>query len=305
MNNLFIIDYAEKSCHKIVIQIGYHTRQYYISSSVMVQKFMLIGRLFMVPFRANRLVLPLLLALIPGLLFAANDASLTAMATRLIALRGEVEELNNQLESKKSQHRNRMENLARQQGELEVLIHRENLRVKKLKKSLQKNKQLAIQSGAGDDQLQPVILKAIDELDRSLRGSLPFKIRERRSELAALRKQLVDGVLSAPKTVNRLWGFYEDEIRLTHENGLFKQILSVDGEPRLVQVARLGMVMMFFRTEDGRYGFIDRHDDNWRTVTVNDSRRQQIESLFDSLNRQIRRGYFEIPNALPNRLVSK
>ena len=259
----------------------------------------------MVPFRADRLVLPLLLALIPGLLFAANDASLTAMATRLIALRGEVEELNNQLESKKSQHRNRMENLARQQGELEVLIHRENLRVKKLKKSLQKNKQLAIQSGAGDDQLQPVILKAIDELDRSLRGSLPFKIRERRSELAALRKQLVDGVLSAPKTVNRLWGFYEDEIRLTHENGLFKQILSVDGEPRLVQVARLGMVMMFFRTEDGRYGFIDRHDDNWRTVTVNDSRRQQIESLFDSLNRQIRRGYFEIPNALPNRLVSK
>lgn len=235
-------------------------------------------------------------------LLGAGRASADAvdnLAQELIKLRGEVEELNAQLNSDKESHRAQMRSLAQQRGELEAAVQREEIRISKLEKSLADNRERARQLGTGDESLRPVVLQAIDELRADVRAGLPFKVEERVSELDELEGQVQAEVVAPAKAANRLWAFYEDEIGLTGENGLYSQTISLDGERRLADVARLGMVMMYFRTSDGRVGHAVRDAGDWKYLElVNTDDRRRINALFDGLQKQIRTGYFELPNPL-------
>ena len=102
------------------------------------------------------------------------------------------------------------------------------------------------------------------------------------------------------RAANKLWAFYEDEIRLTKENGVFRQSININGEERLVDVARVGMVAMFFKTSDDAYGYVTRQNGDWAYVITEDSdEKEQIAGLFDAFKKQIRTGFFTIPNQLP------
>ncbi|MBP6544680.1 MAG: hypothetical protein KA265_18965, partial [Piscinibacter sp.] len=60
-----------------------------------------------------------------------------------------------------------------------------------------------------------------------------------------------------------------------------------------------GSMMLFFKTQDGRLGVARREADGWRFVPVDAGADQErIALLFDSLGKQIRQGYFELPAAL-------
>jgi hypothetical protein len=57
--------------------------------------------------------------------------------------------------------------------------------------------------------------------------------------------------------------------------------------------------MMFFATPDNKVGYVKKSGEKYAYVTVEDSEaREQIIDLFDSLQKQIRTGYFTLPNAL-------
>ena len=68
-----------------------------------------------------------------------------------------------------------------------------------------------------------------------------------------------------------------------------------------MDVARMGMVAMYFRTPDGGTGYAERaQGGGWayrRAASSADE--QRIRSLFDALEKQIRVGWFEVPNVLP------
>src|SRR5690606_29294078 len=91
---------------------------------------------------------------------------------------------------------------------------------------------------------------------------------------------------------------YEDEFRLTRENGLFSQTISLGRERVLADVVRLGSMALYFRTQDGRVGLAQRAADGWRFVVEDDAAdRARIDALFDALRKQIRQGWFELPLA--------
>ena len=68
----------------------------------------------------------------------------------------------------------------------------------------------------------------------------------------------------------------------------------------LVDIAKLGTVFLFFQTRDNRGGIARRStNDDWKFETVdNTGDAERIKILFDSLKKQIRQGYFELPNPL-------
>lgn len=74
----------------------------------------------------------------------------------------------------------------------------------------------------------------------------------------------------------------------------------LNGEKVLADIAKLGMVFMFFQTKDNQSGMARRSaDGGWVFETASDSAdRERIRTLFDSLKKQIRQGYFELPNPL-------
>ena len=233
------------------------------------------------------------LALLASLLAAADARAqddLDALAEELVRLRGEVESLNAELNSAQEQHRARMNSLAAQKGDLEATRRREDLRIRQLEEDLADNRARAEQAGIAGEALVPVAERAIADLRAHIEGGFPFKIDE-------IANQLESGSLAPPRVINRLWSFYEDELRLTRENALYSQIIPLDGDRVLADVAKLGTVAMYFETRDGRFGQAVRAGGDWRFVELDDrSEVQQVQALFDSLNKQIRAGYFELPN---------
>ena len=81
---------------------------------------------------------------------------------------------------------------------------------------------------------------------------------------------------------------------------LDRQTLTLEGGEVLVDVARLGMVGMFFVAGDGRTGQAVRQGDTWTwTVHTDPEDTARVLELVDNLKKQVRVGFFELPWALP------
>lgn len=227
-----------------------------------------------------------------------GGADLDVLAGELVRLRGEVESLNAELNQLSEQHRAEMNALAAQKGDLEATRRREDLRIQQLESELADNRERAEQAGVSSEALVPVALEAVESLRSHIQASLPFKQDERLQALEELESQLGAGAVAPPRAINRLWGFYEDELRLTRENGLYSQVIPLSGQRVLADVAKLGTVAMYFETAEGDIGHAVSGNDGWRFETIDGgASRKQIKTLFDSLKKQIRTGYFTLPNA--------
>jgi hypothetical protein len=236
------------------------------------------------------------LALLAGLAHAQPAAD--PLTERLIALRGEVEQLNSELTLLREEQRSVLAGLNAQRAELSASADRQQLLAREAQTKLGEAEVRAIEAGASGDTLTPLLLEAIERLSAYVRGGLPFKVEERLGELEGFRTQLQNGSLSASRGVNRLWAFFEDEFRLTRENSLHSQTIQLGSERVLADVAKLGSMALYFRAQDGRLGQAQRSGANWAFVEVTDKAdSQRIRALFDALGKQIRTGYFELPLA--------
>lgn len=227
------------------------------------------------------------------------------LAGRLITLRTEVEELNQELDLLKDEQRASMASLAAQRTELAASQNRLDTQVKQLRQKLEENQAEAANAGVDNDVLLPAVIKAIDDMEQYIGTSMPFKRDERLSELEEIRVQLETNVIPPNRAANRLWALFEDEIRLTRENGIYSQTIELGGKKLLADVAKIGTVMMYYRTADEQYGQVVKAGEAWRFEPVSSPDGiASIANLFDSLQKQIRQGYFELPNTLSGRVSS-
>lgn len=236
------------------------------------------------------------LALQSGLALAQNPER---MAETLIALRAEVEQLNAELTLVRDESKTELLGLNAQRAELSAQIERQQLALKKLAEDLAQRQDAAAKAGVGDEQLGPVLLATLETLAAQVRAGLPFRTEERLAALTELRTQIESKALPPSRGANRLWAFIEDEFRLSRENSLQKQAITLDGQSMLADVARIGSVMLFFRLEDGTVGSAVPGAAGWTFEAATDELDQQrIAVLFEALSKQIRQGWFELPNAL-------
>lgn len=239
--------------------------------------------------------LPILLALAWAPSASAQETD--ARASRLADLRAEVAELAEAIELEREDLRARLRALDAQKADVQVQLRRAELRLTELRKAADERKEdLAGEASAGEA-LKPVVKAGLDDLRKVVRAGLPFRVVERLEALDKLEAQVDEGVLSPRKAAHRTWQFYEDELRLTRENALDRQIIPFEGAESLVEVARVGMLAMYFRTEEGVVGHAVRNGDGWDWVPYTDpAAKEQVDTLFDALGKQIRSGWFELPD---------
>lgn len=247
------------------------------------------------------------MALLAALLLTARAAlpqdATETLTSRLIQMRGQVDQFQSELNLKREEHKNRMAYLTAQLTEMEASRDREALRVRQLEQDLEEMKQQVAAAGETSETLAPVVQRHIDELRLQVQRGFPFKVGERMAELDEIETQLNSGVITAHRAFNRLWAFVEDELRITRENAIYTQSINLQGENILVDVAKLGNAMMYFRTRDLRYGRAVETPQGWRFELLDSAADQEsVAGLFDSLRKQIRQGYFTLPNALPQKL---
>lgn len=230
---------------------------------------------------------------------AQSPSSPGALAESLIKLRSEVEQLNTEVELTRQESRTQLAALSAQKAELDAQVARLELNARKLREDLAKRQEEAAAAGVAGESLLPVLLAATSGLRDYIVAGLPFKQAQRLAELDDFRRQLEGGTLAPARAANRLWAFYEDEFRLTRENGIHAQTISLDGAEVLADVAKVGSMMLFFRTADGRMGAARQAGNQWRfEVSGDEADRKRIAAWFDSLTKQIRQGWFELPNTM-------
>lgn len=253
--------------------------------------------------RRTSLLVALLLA--PALAGATDPTD--TRAAELAKLRREVETLSAEVTAKKEDVRTRVAAIEAQSLEVEVQIRREELRLAQLDGEADARRaELAVHTGQSAA-LVPPLVTSIATIRATVERGLPFRTTERLAELDRLQEQLEDGLLPPEQAAARLWAFTEDELRLARENGLDRQVVPLPipgaGGPApasgevLADVARLGMVALYFRTDGGVVGAAVRQGDTW-TWTVFDDRDDQVavERLFEKMHHGVRTGAFTLPN---------
>ncbi len=227
----------------------------------------------------------------------SNERPVDKLVDRIVELRGDVDELDAKLDSLKQQHKSEMSSLKRKEGQLKSKKENQELRIDKLEEKLAETRKQIDEAGVATKELEPVLHDAIAAARDYVKNSLPFKRKERLAAIDKIERQFDNGALEAPRVANRLWSFYADEIRLTGETGMFRQPIKINGEERLADVVRLGMMNLYFRTDDERYGYAVRTGDGWQFQYAEASQaRERIAQLFDAQRKQIRTGFFRLPN---------
>ena len=227
--------------------------------------------------------------------------SVEAFAQRLATLRGEVEALSGELSSLTAEGRDEQRSLARQKADLELELKKEETRAAKIQAAVGQKRQVIEKDQGRDAKLAPAFERNLELVRGYVKRSLPFRRDERMAALEKLEGQVKSGLLTAPKGLSRLWTFVEDEFRLSRENGLYQQTITIEGNEQLADVVRVGAVMLLFKTQDGQVGFARLDNGRYAyQVLDNPEEQKQVRTLFDSFRKQIRAGYFQLPNTIAN-----
>ncbi|NOR54949.1 MAG: DUF3450 family protein [Sulfurovum sp.] len=227
---------------------------------------------------------------------AANNAE---MVQSIMKLRTDVEGLYSKIDENKDKSKAQMKSYAMQVADNEAQINRKETALKVATAEANKVEAQILKKGASSDDLAPMLGLAIDNLKKIIVTGLPFKIEERVADLEKIQTNLKSENITQEKALSLVWASYDDALRMTKEIGIFKEQIKIGEEVKLAKVAKIGTAMMFFMTPDEQVGYVKSTEGVYTFVLAEDEQSQmQIHTLFDALQKQIRTGYFNLPNAL-------
>lgn len=243
---------------------------------------------------------------LPSLILSASIVSgLTAssnhdeLVTSIVKLRGDVEALYTQLKDNKQRYTEEMKSLSLQITDTDAQINRKTTAIKLAKKKLEDIQDKIKTTSSSNQEIKPLIYEAIKLLEKQIMAGIPFMVNQRTADLHKIQSDLEENVITNEKALALVWASYDDAIRVTKEIGLFKQEININGTTRLAKVAKLGSVALFFSTPSDEIGYAVRKGNGYEYKTVTDPKdKEKIVALFDALQKQIRTGFFELPNAL-------
>jgi len=228
--------------------------------------------------------------------YAENN---TEMVQSIMKLRGDVEGLYTQIDENKDNYKSQMKSYAMQVADNEAQINRKETALKVANAESKKIEEQIAKKGASTNDLKPMLTVAIDNLEKIVKSGIPFKIEERVADLEKIKTDLKSGNITQEKSLSLVWASYDDTLRMTKEIGMFKQQIQIGEDQKLAKVAKIGTAMMFFITPDDQVGYVKNNGTDYTYVVASDDvSMKQIHTLFDALQKQIRTGYFNLPNAL-------
>lgn len=210
-------------------------------------------------------------------------SKIDSLSTRIALKKSELQDKSRSFRQEKVSKDRRLQLLERQIKEVDDQIA-------KVKQEFDDKKNLRAKN-------KPVAIELANRLDQYLAKTIPFKRAERRNEVKNIRQAIERGEIEAEQGLARLWSALEDEFRLTREVGLYRQKIELGGESELVDVIKLGMVLVYFKTLDGRVGMAASKGQAWTYTLVEEkSAQKQILILFESIQKRVRQGFFKVPN---------
>lgn len=116
-------------------------------------------------------------------------------------------------------------------------------------------------------EVEPLMLRMIDTLERFVAADLPFLQSERMQRVADLRAAMANPELSVAERFRQVLAAYQAEAEYGRNMASYRGELTLNGRERLVEFLRIGRVMLFYITPDnGRSGYWDRQANAWKPL---------------------------------------
>ncbi|MEM6991683.1 MAG: DUF3450 family protein [Myxococcota bacterium] len=200
----------------------------------------------------------------------------TGDAAEIARLRTAVDELAADLETERVAARDELASLRSERAELQRQVRAAQAR----KSALQTLSEEAVAQAEAQDaqtrQWDAPTREAIAAARTYVERSLPFARKARLAALDRIERDLSAAQPDHARAVERLWRFLEEEEAMGREVSVGQQVLELDGEPQIVDVIRLSMALLYFRTQDGRYGWVFPAEEGWRQALLTDVRLTEI-----------------------------
>ena len=253
-------------------------------------------------FNSRRGKVSLLLILISGMaapafVFSQTDDALTVLARQIAEKRARVETLSDQVEDSKAQYNEDLRSLETQIADVEIQINREQLRLNQIERDILEAQNEVRASRTSFENTGPIAGRLLVQLRAYVENGFPFQKEERLAAVGDMEQLLADGTVEPEIILTRAWNMVESEFRLAAESGIYRQVVMVNGEEQLSEVAKVGSVFLYFKTFNEDYGYAVPVGGGWEyRLAADRDERQQIAVLFDSLRRNIEQGFFIVPN---------
>jgi DNA repair exonuclease SbcCD ATPase subunit len=228
--------------------------------------------------------------------FAQNNEEIIQS---IMKLRADAESLYTSIDENKESYKYQMKSLAMQSADTEAQINRQETAIKLAENQLKEIESKIAAKTSSNTDLKPLLNDTMNQLEENIKSGFPFKVEERVAEITKIKEQLKEGTISEEKALSLVWANYDDSLRVTKEIGLFKHEINLNGKNILAKVAKIGSVMMFFSTPDDKVGYVTKEGSKYNYKIITDPKDvKNIVALFDALQKNIRTGYFTLPNAL-------
>ncbi len=223
------------------------------------------------------------------------------LSAQLSALRAEVETLSNKVRQAQEVRNDRLRALEHSHTELQIAL----TKARSQHKLLTANKKTLLEMQATTSTPSPELITATENLLKLLGEhidtSLPFKTSERSDALKKIKELFSETPENHLLVLERLWQFIADEDSLNRSFELNTDMITLAGQKYLVEVARIGMALLYFKTQDGRIGWLRPTGATYvAEVFEKQEMGEQVKALFANIRAQ--KGHFpqSLPFALPN-----
>lgn len=232
----------------------------------------------------------------------STSRSLEKQASELAKLRAEVEQLHLDLEQMRQETQTEVRALASQKASLSAEIQRARIRGETLKAEKVKKQEFIRKASQKQAALKAPLLKWIQDLKAWTQDHLPYRQEGRTQELDRLIKRLESNLLLPSTALVQVWSWVEDEIKLSKESTMDRVIIRLDQGEVLVDLIRIGMVMMFCRTPQGEYGMSSfspvKKKWVWTLFSPLSPEAQIAQTAFERFEKKVRLGFFWLPSSL-------
>jgi hypothetical protein len=118
-------------------------------------------------------------------------------------------------------------------------------------------------------QIVPLMVRMIDSLDAFIALDVPFLPEERGARAARLRALLTDSGVSVAEKFRKVLEAYQVENDYGRTIEAYRDMLDIDGQPREVDLLRVGRVGLYYLTPDGsRAGAWDPGAGAWTALDI-------------------------------------
>ena len=200
----------------------------------------------------------------------------------LATLRAEVDQLAADVETERAAARDELAALRAERAELERQVRAARARKATLEKL---QVEATKRAEAADDEARrwaEPMTAAVAAARAHVEAGLPFAKAARLKVLETLDRDLKAATPDYGRVLERLLRFVEEEQAMGGEVAYTQQRLDVEGTPQIVRVLRLGLALLYVRTEDDRVGWAVHGAEGWRVELLAGELADVVRARFEA-----------------------